>query len=67
MPDWQLTTVLILVAGAAVFLALRMVRFFSTRRRSSSSCGSTCHGCGQPASSNPIIPLEPPNPSHRLK
>jgi len=53
MPDWQLIVVLILIAGAAAFLALRVARFLQVRRRAS-TCGGGCHGCSQPAEATTV-------------
>ena len=64
MPDWQLITVVVLIIGAAGFLAVRMRRFFKVRNKSESACGSACHGCQQPAPSKSVIPLEVPKSAH---
>jgi hypothetical protein len=60
MPDWQLITVLGLIAGAAGFLAVRVARLFKVRHGESSACGGACHGCHQPAPSNNVVSLEAP-------
>ena len=56
MGDWQLITVLGLIAGAALFLAVRIALFFRVRSRNSSVCGGGCHGCapGAPAETVPL-------------
>ena len=58
--DWQLITVLIVIAGAAVFVTLRVVRLFGRRAKESTACGGSCHGCGPQSVSTPLLPLDAP-------
>lgn len=58
--DWQLITVLIVIAGAAGFVTLRVVRLFGLRARRSSACGGSCHGCGPQSESAALVSLNAP-------
>lgn len=58
--DWQLIVVLIVIAGAAAFVALRMARLFGLRARRSSACGGSCHGCGSQSESAALVSLDAP-------
>lgn len=48
MIDWQITTALLLVAAAAIYLLRRIARLFAGR---STGCGSGSEACGSCPSS----------------
>jgi hypothetical protein len=64
MPDWQLISVLVLIAGAAGFLAVRVARLFKARHKDGAACGGGCHGCAQTPQSNGVVPLDVPKSAH---